>query len=123
MHQASAHQLTALASATRSGLNHYDPILIGLDQRGNPVEWSYPKVANFNVIFLGGSGAGKTHTIHHMLANVFARGTTFHVIDIKGDFKYENFVASGLGHLVSPEDFHDLTFNYYSDGCSLNPMQ
>lgn len=126
MHQASAHQSAAVAGAsnhTHRSLTHFDPILIGLDPRGNPREWSFPSVANFNAIFLGGSGAGKTHTLHHMVANVFARGTTFHVIDIKGDFKYENFVKSGVGHLVQPEDFHDLTFNYYTDGCSVNPLQ
>ena len=123
MHQASAHQPTALATAVHGALSHYDPITIGMDSRGVPVLWCFPQVANFNAIFMGGSGAGKTHTLHNMVANVYVRGMTFHIIDIKGDFRYENFVKSGLGHMVDAADFNDLVFNYYTDGISLNPLK
>lgn len=126
MHQASAHAPSTLARsvATGSGLSHFDPINIGVDAKtGEEKVWSYPTVSNFNIIFLGGSGAGKTHTIHHMAANVFVRGTTLHVIDIKGDFSHSNFEETGLGTMLNPEDFNDIKFNYYTDGCSLNPLQ
>lgn len=126
MHQASAHAPSALAQGVSrgSGLDHFVDIHIGVDAKtGEPKIWSYPSVTNFNIIFLGGSGAGKTHTIHHMAANVYVRGTTLHVIDIKGDFAHSNFEATGLGHMLHPEDFNEIKFNYYQDGCSLNPLQ
>lgn len=101
---------------------HQDPILIGYDKNGKPVEFVSGLSNNHNHVYLGGSGSGKTRTLHHMVANVFARGTTFHVIDIKGDFGYEHFEKSGVGHLVSPADFNDIRFNLF-DGASLNPLQ
>ncbi|WGK63363.1 type IV secretion system DNA-binding domain-containing protein (plasmid) [Halopseudomonas sp. SMJS2] len=101
---------------------HADPIEIGVDSRGGPVQWAYPQVNNFNIMFMGASGVGKTHTIQHMLARVFARQTTFHVIDIKGDFGYTNFERAGLANYVSPDDFNDIRFNYF-DGASINPLQ
>lgn len=103
-------------------LTHFDPIQIGQTPRGDEIDWTFTKMNNFNALFMGTSGAGKTHTIHHMAARVFVRGTTFHVIDIKGDFGYENFAQSGLGEFVSPDDFNDITFDYF-DGSSINPMQ
>lgn len=103
-------------------LTHFDPILIGQTPRGEEIDWSFPKMNNFNALFMGMSGAGKTHAIHHMAAHVFRRGTTFHVIDIKGDFGYENFKRSGLGGVVDPDDFNDITFDYF-EGASINPMQ
>ena len=121
MHQAPAHASSALTQGIRR--SHNDLIEIGVDHRGMTVEWSYPTVSNFNIIFLGGSGAGKTHTIHHMAAEVHIRGTTFHVVDIKGDFGYENFVATGLGHKLVEGDFHDIVFDYSLEGCALNPLQ
>lgn len=103
-------------------LSHDEPIHIGLDNKGQEVDWSYTLVNNFNILFMGMSGAGKTHTIHQMLARIHARGTTFHVIDIKGDFGYENLVDSGLGAYVTPDDFNNIRFDYY-DGASINPLQ
>lgn len=121
MHQVSASAPSALARAIR--LTHADPIHIGMDTRGVSIDWSYPSVSNFNIIFLGGSGAGKTHTIHNMAAEVHNRGTTLHVIDIKGDFGYDNFAATGLADKLTRDDFNDIVFNYTLDGCALNPLQ
>lgn len=121
MHQATAHAPSALSQAVRA--SHYDPISIGVDNRGTPIDWSYPSVSNFNIIFLGGSGAGKTHTIHNMAAEVYIRGTTMHVVDVKGDFGYDNFVETGLGNKLNPDDFHDIVFDYSLEGCALNPLQ
>ncbi len=104
-------------------LTHDEPILIGLDHKGQPVEWSFTQVNNFNCLFLGTSGSGKTHTIHNLLARTYARGVTFHVIDIKGDFGYGNLVDSGLGAYVTPEDFNNIRFDYFSEGASINPLQ
>jgi len=100
-----------------------DPILIGYDPKGQPIEWAFPQLNNFNGLFMGTSGSGKTYTIRHMVARVFQRGTTFHIIDVKGDFAYENFVSTGLGHYLRPEDFNDITFSYFEGGSSLNPLQ
>ncbi|MCU9528122.1 serine-rich family protein [Pseudomonas mosselii] len=126
MHQASAFAPSEVARGVgrETGLTHFVEIQIGVDAKtGEPKVWSYPSVSNFNIIFLGGSGAGKTHSIHHMAANVYVRGTTLHVIDIKGDFAHSNFEATGLGHMLYPDDFNEIKFNYYADGCSLNPLQ
>lgn len=109
------------ASSSSSTLSHFDPITIGTDNRGDSIEWSFPAVSNFNALFMGVSGGGKTFTLQQLLARVFQRGMTFHVIDIKGDFGYENFEKSGLGHLVQPSDFNDIRFDYY-DGSAINPL-
>jgi hypothetical protein len=103
-------------------VTHYDPILIGQTSKGEEIDWTFTEMNNFNALFMGMSGAGKTYTIHNMAARVFERGTTFHVIDIKGDFGYENFEKSGLGGIVRPDDFNDITFDYFN-GASINPMQ
>ncbi|WP_409287009.1 type IV secretion system DNA-binding domain-containing protein [Pseudomonas guariconensis] len=126
MREASAYapSAVALGVANARGLSHHDPIIIGNDARsGEELSWSYPSVSNFNMIFLGGSGSGKTYTIQNMSANVYARGTTLHIIDIKGDFTYENYELVGLTHLVREGDFNDIVFNYFEDGGSLNPLQ
>lgn len=99
------------------------PILIGYNHKLEPIEWSYAKLNNFNGCFMGTSGSGKTYTLRNMVARVHQRGTTFHVIDVKGDFSCENFEASGLGSYVSPDDFNDITFTYFEGGSSLNPLQ
>lgn len=102
----------------------YDsPILIGYDAKGQVVEWNYPQLNNFNGLFMGTSGSGKTHTLRNMIARVYKRGTTFHIIDVKGDFAYENFESNGLAHYVGPGDVHDITFSYFEGGSSLNPLQ
>jgi hypothetical protein len=101
---------------------HYDPFAIGTDSQGQSIEWAFTEVSNFNALFQGISGGGKTWTIHNFSARAYVRGLTFHVMDIKGDFKYENYEDSGLGHLVRPEDFNVIHFNYV-DGSSLNPLQ
>lgn len=103
--------------------SHEDPILIGMDHKGQAVEWSFMDVNNFNCLFLGTSGSGKTHTIQNLLARTYARGVTFHVIDIKGDFGYENLRDAGLGAYVTPEDFNNIRFDYFRDGASINPLQ
>ncbi len=104
-------------------VSYADPILIGHDTKGQPVEWCYPQLNNFNGLFMGTSGSGKTHTIRNMVARVFSKGTTFHIIDVKGDFGYENFESNGLGHYVQPDDFNVITFSYFDGGSSLNPLQ
>jgi hypothetical protein len=102
-------------------MNHYDPIIIGTNNRGEVIEWSFTKAPNFNILFQGVSGGGKTWTIHQMIARVFIRGMTFHIIDVKGDFKYSLFEQNGLGHMVTESDFNMIEFNYL-DGASLNPL-
>lgn len=104
-------------------VNFDEVIVIGQNSKGDLVEWCYPELNNFNGLYMGTSGSGKTYTIRNMVARVHQRGTTFHIIDVKGDFAYENFVATGLGHCVSPEDFNDITFSYFEGGSSLNPLQ
>lgn len=126
MSQDSAYAPTPIARgvAHARNLTHHDPIRIGVDTReGMDRNWSYPSVSNFNIVFLGGSGSGKTFTIHNMGAQVFVRGTTLHIIDVKGDFGYQNFSKSGVGHLLNESDFNDITFNYFDNGSSLNPLQ
>tara|TARA_R110002124_G_scaffold128157_14_gene288673 strand:+ start:5118 stop:6473 length:1356 start_codon:yes stop_codon:yes gene_type:complete len=105
------------------GAKYEQPISIGHDQKGEEVTWRYPDLNNFNGLFIGTSGSGKTHTIRNMLARVFSLGTTFHIIDVKGDFGYSNFETNGLSHLVGPDDVHDVTFSYFEGGSSLNPLQ
>lgn len=122
MYQAAPFTPTALSKAVGS-LSHYDPIRIGADSKGQNVDWTVAKSSNFNVLFEGASGAGKSHTIQNLLARVYERGMTFHVLDIKGDFSYESFEKAGLSHLVRPEDFNDITFDYFEGGGSLNPLQ
>jgi hypothetical protein len=100
-----------------------ESILIGHDPQGEPVEWCYPLLNNFNGLFMGTSGSGKTWTLRNMIARVFKRGTTFHIMDVKGDFNYENFLNQGLGHLVSESDFNVIKFSYFDGGSSLNPLQ
>lgn len=104
-------------------MNFETPINVGYDSKGNAHEWLYPALNNFNGLFLGTSGSGKTHTIRNMLARVFMRGTTFHIIDIKGDFSYQAFESAGLGGMVGPSDINDITFSYFDGGSSLNPLQ
>lgn len=126
MSQDSAYAPSQIARgvALAGNLTHHDPIRIGVDARsGMERQWSYPSVSNFNVVFLGGSGSGKTFTIHNMGAQVFVRGTTLHIIDVKGDFGHHNFADSGVGGLLSESDFNDITFNYFESGASLNPLQ
>lgn len=100
-----------------------EPITIGYDPRGQAVDWSYTQLNNFNGLFMGTSGSGKTYTIKNMVARVHERGTTFHIIDIKGDFTAETFERDGLSHFVSQDDFNDIRFSYHEGGSSLNPLQ
>ena len=101
---------------------HYEPFAVGIDTQGQVADWAFTEVPNFNALFQGISGGGKTWTMHNFSARAFIRSVTFHVIDIKGDFKYENYEESGLGNLLTPDDFNVMHFNYI-DGCSLNPLQ
>jgi len=124
MHPASASAPTEISRGVRRAiLSHSDLIHIGMDSRGASIDWSYPSVPNFNILFQGGSGAGKTYTIQNMAAEIHNRGTTLHIVDIKGDFSHSEFVNSGLGHKVSGEDFNDIVFNYTLEGSALNPLQ
>ncbi|KQW20027.1 hypothetical protein CX658_30925 [Pseudomonas amygdali pv. lachrymans] len=72
---------------------------------------------------MGISGSGKTWTLRNMIARVFVRGSTFHILDVKGDFKPQNFLDQGLSQLVSESDFNIITFSYFDGGSSLNPLQ
>lgn len=107
-----------------SGLINFDePILVGYDPKGEPLEWRYPELNNFNGLFMGTSGSGKTYTLRNMIARVYKRGTTMHIMDVKGDFGYEQFESTGLGRYVTPDDFNIITFSYFDGGSSLNPLQ
>ena len=98
-------------------------ILIGHDSQGEQVEWCYPRLNNFNGLFCGTSGSGKTWTLRNMIARVYRRGTTFHIMDVKGDFSVEKFIEQGLGIYLSEMDFNVITFSYFDGGSSLNPLQ
>ena len=100
-----------------------EKILIGYCPQGEVVEWCFPFLNNFNGLFMGTSGSGKTWTLRNLIARVYRRGTTFHIVDVKGDFQAENFISQGLGHLVSESDFNFINFSYFDGGSSLNPMQ
>lgn len=100
-----------------------EKILIGYCPQGESVDWSYPDLNNFNGLFMGISGSGKTWTLRNMIARVFVRGSTFHILDVKGDFKPQNFLDQGLSQLVSESDFNIITFSYFDGGSSLNPLQ
>lgn len=100
-----------------------EKILIGYCPQGESVEWCYPHLNNFNGLFMGISGSGKTWTLRNMIARVFVRSSTFHILDVKGDFKPQNFIDQGLSHLVSESDFNIITFSYFDGGSSLNPLQ
>jgi hypothetical protein len=104
-------------------ISYDEPILIGYDNKGGPIEWRFPDLNNFNGLFMGTSGSGKTYTLRQMISRVYCRGTTFHILDVKGDFGYEQFEASGLSRFVSEEDFNVITFSYFDGGSSLNPLQ
>ncbi|WHS57546.1 MULTISPECIES: hypothetical protein [Pseudomonas] len=100
-----------------------EKILIGYCPQGESVDWCYPELNNFNGLFMGISGSGKTWTLRNMIARVFVRGSTFHILDVKGDFKPQNFLDQGLSQLVSESDFNIITFSYFDGGSSLNPLQ
>lgn len=100
-----------------------EKILIGFCPQGESVDWRYPDLNNFNGLFMGISGSGKTWTLRNMIARVFVRGSTFHILDVKGDFKPQNFLDQGLSQLVSESDFNIITFSYFDGGSSLNPLQ
>lgn len=100
-----------------------EKILVGYCSQGESVDWCYPLLNNFSGLFLGTSGSGKTWTLRNMIARVYRRGTTFHILDVKGDFKADNFINTGLGHLVTEDDFNVITFSYFEGGSSLNPLQ
>lgn len=104
-------------------LNHYDLINIGTGTRGEPIDWGFTTVPNFNCLYMGVSGGGKTWTIHQMAARVFKRGLTLHVVDVKGDFQHSNFVESGVGHMLNEDDFNVIRFDYFAGGSSINPLQ
>ncbi|HDS1721532.1 type IV secretion system DNA-binding domain-containing protein [Pseudomonas putida] len=98
-------------------------IVIGYDHNGEVVSWCSPRLNNFNGLFMGTSGSGKTWTLRQMIARVYRRGTTFHILDVKGDFKPENFINTGLANYVSEDDFNIISFTYFEGGSSLNPLQ
>lgn len=98
-------------------------IVIGFDAQGNVVSWSSPKLNNFNGLFMGTSGSGKTWTLRQMIARVYRRGSTFHILDVKGDFMPDNFLHTGLSNYVSANDFNIISFSYFDGGSSLNPLQ
>ncbi|MCF5371298.1 type IV secretion system DNA-binding domain-containing protein [Pseudomonas syringae] len=100
-----------------------EKILIGYDHQGESVEWCYPELNNFNGLFMGTSGSGKTWTLRNMIARVYRRGTTFHILDVKGDFQPDNFINQGLSNYVGNDDFNVITFSYFDGGSSLNPLQ
>ncbi|NVL48610.1 type IV secretion system DNA-binding domain-containing protein [Pseudomonas syringae pv. actinidiae] len=98
-------------------------IVIGYDAQGEVVSWSSPKLNNFNGLFMGTSGSGKTWTLRQMIARVYRRGSTFHILDVKGDFMPDNFLQTGLSSYVSSDDFNIISFSYFDGGSSLNPLQ
>ena len=98
-------------------------IVIGYDAQGEVVDWCSPKLNNFNGLFMGTSGSGKTWTLRQMIARVYRRGTTFHILDVKGDFMPDNFAKMGLSSHVSEHDFNIISFSYFEGGSSLNPLQ
>lgn len=100
-----------------------ESILIGYDAQGVNVDWSFPHLNNFNGLFMGTSGSGKTWTLRQMIARVYRRGSTFHILDVKGDFKAENFIQNGLSNHVTDDDFNVISFSYFDGGSSLNPLQ
>ena len=100
-----------------------EPIRIGYCSQGEAVDWLYPALNNFNGLFMGISGSGKTWTLRNMVSRVYQRRTTFHVLDVKGDFQPKNFADQGLSHLVSEDDFNIITYSYFDGGSSLNPLQ
>lgn len=100
-----------------------EEIVIGYDDKGEVVSWCSPRLNNFNGVFLGTSGSGKTWTLRQMIARVYRRGTTFHILDVKGDFMPKNFIETGLSNYVSEDDFNIISFTYFDGGSSLNPLQ
>lgn len=100
-----------------------EEILIGYDAQGEVVSWCSPRLNNFNGLYMGTSGSGKTWTLRQMIARVYRRGSTFHILDVKGDFMPENFTQTGLSNYVSEDDFNIISFSYFEGGSSLNPLQ
>ncbi|MEE8057503.1 MAG: hypothetical protein V3T17_06675 [Pseudomonadales bacterium] len=85
--------------------------------------WGFPKANNFNALFIGQSGTGKTHGIQHMMAHALNPSVTWHITDIKGDFTYEVFRSKGLGSMVPREMIHTMDFSYVEGDAALNLLR
>lgn len=103
-------------------LTPYTPIRIGPGARTPSIELNLATMSNPHMLMLGMSGSGKSHTIRNIAANLFARGLTVHIIELHPDMSYEDFVASGCGHLVSPSDFNYMNYHYVEGDASVNPL-
>lgn len=97
-------------------------VTVGRRTDGTIAEWDFNSRSNFNGLFIGASGSGKTYRLQNVMAPL-AGNCTFHVLDVKDDFRYENFVAAGLGGLVSPEMFNDINLGYVDGDSGINILQ
>ena len=57
-----------------------------------PVIWDSERLVNPHILIAGMSGAGKTHTLRHMIASMFSSAVympRFHIFDVHGDIEVE----------------------------------
>lgn len=84
--------------------------------------WSFQEVQNFNGLFIGDSGSGKTYSIRNILARLPA-SIVQHILDVKGDFGPEHFEECGLGHLIDQNRIVTHDFSYVDGNAGVNILQ
>lgn len=89
-----------------------------------PIDYNFRDMANFNGIFLGSSGSGKTYTLQKALKNMPSNdGVTVHILDKKDDFSYQGFKNNGLAFDMSEDDIEEIDFSYVTGNVGLNLFQ
>ena len=97
---------------------------LGLRSSGSALSYKFQDVPNFNALFLGTSGSGKTHMLQKAIKHMPIRdGITVHIADTKDDFTYEGFVKNGLAHDLHEDMVHNIDFSYVGGNSGLNIFQ
>lgn len=91
---------------------------LGKNLKKDQVYLEMERVPNFNLMFIGNSGSGKTFSIRQMIANYWRAGVTVVIPDTQED------LGPGSGYEEVPDSaFNHVTFAYERGEAYFNPLQ
>lgn len=105
-----------------NGLTAFTPIEVGFSQRSK-MYVALNRMSNPHILACGKSGSGKSHLIKNIIAHLYARGLTVHVLALHPDYSYEEFVKCGAGSLVHEDALLFMNYDYVGGNASINPLE
>lgn len=105
-----------------NGLTAFTPIEVGHSQRSK-MYVALNRMSNPHILACGKSGSGKSHLIKNIIGHLYARGLTVHVLALHPDYTHEEFVKSGVGHLVPEAALNEMNYDYVGGDASVNPLE